>query len=178
MLLCVALIPGILNKIPLASLAAVLFVVGYKLTSIQVYKAVYAQGKKQFLPFIITILVVMFSDLITGIMIGGTVAVFFILRDNYKNDYMHDKVEKEGETKSIVHLSEEVTFLNKADIMLYLDHLSEGHHIIVDGSKSKFIHPDIVDILKDFKETAKYKNIKLELIEIEDRDKSEAFWVG
>lgn len=178
MLLCVALIPGILNKIPLASLAAVLFVVGYKLTSVPVYKAVYAQGKKQFLPFIITILIVMFSDLITGIMVGGAVAIFFILRDNYKNAYMHDKVEKEGTSKSIVRLSEEVTFLNKADIMLYLDHLPEGHHVVVDGSKSKFIHPDIVDILRDFKKTAEYKNITLQLIDIEDRDKSGAFWIG
>lgn len=178
MLLCVALIPGILNKIPLASLAAVLFVVGYKLTSVPVYKAVYAQGKKQFLPFIITILVVMFSDLITGILVGGVVAIFFILRDNYKNAYMHDKVEKEGTSKSIVRLSEEVTFLNKADIMLYLDHLPEGHHVVVDGSKSKFIHPDIVDILRDFKKTAEYKNITLQLIDIEDRDKSGAFWIG
>lgn len=178
MLICVAFIPVILNKIPLASLASVLFVVGYKLTSVSVYKAVYAQGKKQFLPFIITILVVMFSDLITGILVGGAVAIFFILRDNYKNAYMHDKVEKEGSGKSIVHLSEEVTFLNKADIMLYLDHLPEQHHVVVDGSKSRFIHPDIIDILKDFKETAKYKKITLELIDIEDRDKSDPFWIG
>ncbi|MCL6260495.1 SulP family inorganic anion transporter [Aquiflexum sp. TKW24L] len=178
MLICVALIPTVLNMIPLAALSAVLFVVGYKLTSYPIYAGVFKQGKKQFLPFIITILTVMFTDLITGIIVGGTVAVFFILRDNYKNAYLHNKVAKDGNEKTTVRLAEEVTFLNKADIMLFLDHIPENHHLVIDGSKSIFIHPDIYDILDDFKETSKYKNIELEIIGLDDRKKSEKFWVG
>lgn len=178
MLVCVALIPSVLNLIPLASLSAVLFVVGYKLTSVSVYKSVYKQGKKQFFPFIITILVVMFTDLITGIIVGGTVAVFFVLRDNYKNAYLHNKVKKEGEEKTTIKLAEEVTFLNKADIMMFLDHIPENHHLTIDASNSLFIHPDIFDIIDDFKEAAKYKNIELELIGLENRAKSNKFWVG
>ncbi|WP_162342874.1 SulP family inorganic anion transporter [Cyclobacterium salsum] len=176
MLICVAFIPGILNKIPLASLSAVLFVVGYKLTSYPIYKNVFKQGKKQFLPFIITILVVMFSDLITGILVGGTVAVFFVLRDNYKNAYLYNKVSKEGENKTVVNLAEEVTFLNKADIMLFLDHLPEKHEVVIDGSRSVFIHPDIYDILEDFKHTAAYKDIKLTTIGLDNRSKTKSFW--
>ena len=178
MLVCVALIPTVLNMIPLAALSAVLFVVGYKLTSYPIYKGVFKQGKKQFLPFIITILVVMFTDLITGIIVGGTIAVFFILRDNYKNAYLHNKVSHEGTEKTTIKLAEEVTFLNKADIMLFLNHLPENHQLTIDGTKSVFIHPDIFDIIDDFKETAKYKNIDLELIGLDDRKKSEKFWVG
>lgn len=178
MLVCVALIPTVLNLIPLAALSAVLFVVGYKLTSYPIYKGVFKQGKKQFLPFIITILVVMFTDLITGIIVGGTIAVFFILRDNYKNAYLHNKVSHEGTEKTTIKLAEEVTFLNKADIMLFLNHLPENHQVTIDGTKSVFIHPDIFDIIDDFKETAKYKNIDLELIGLDDRKKSEKFWVG
>jgi MFS superfamily sulfate permease-like transporter len=178
MLVCVALIPTVLNMIPLAALSAVLFVVGYKLTSYPIYKGVFKQGKKQFLPFIITILVVMFTDLITGIIVGGTIAVFFILRDNYKNAYLHNKVSHEGTEKTTIKLAEEVTFLNKADIMLFLNHLPENHQVTIDGTKSVFIHPDIFDIIDDFKETAKYKNIDLELIGLDDRKKSEKFWVG
>ena len=178
MLVCVALIPTVLNLIPLASLSAVLFVVGYKLTSYPIYKGVFKQGKKQFLPFIITILVVMFTDLITGIIVGGTIAVFFILRDNYKNAYLHNKVSHEGNEKTTIKLAEEVTFLNKADIMLFLDHLPENHQVTIDGTKSVFIHPDIFDIIDDYKETAKYKNIDLELIGLDDRKKSEKFWEG
>lgn len=178
MLLCVALIPFLLNKIPLAALAAVLFVVGFKLTSLSVYKSVYVQGKKQFLPFIITIVVVMFTDLITGILVGGTVAVFFILRDNYKNAYLYDKVIKEDENHTRIKLAQETTFLNKADILLFLDHIPENHHLIIDGSEAKFIHPDIFDIIDEFKQTSQYKNIELELIDLDDRNKMNSFWIG
>jgi len=168
MLLCVALIPVVLNMIPLASLSAVLFVVGYKLTSLPIYKEIYRQGRRQFLPFIITILVVLFTDLITGILVGGAVSVFFILRDNYKNAYLHDKVIRDGREKTIVKLSEEATFLNKADIMLFLSHIPEDHAIVIDGSASKFIHPDIYEIIKDFEESAKHKNIQVELIGLDN----------
>jgi MFS superfamily sulfate permease-like transporter len=178
MLLCVALIPALLNKIPLAALAAVLFVVGSKLTSPTIYKSVYAQGKKQFLPFIITIAVVMFTDLITGIMIGGSVAVFFILRDNYKNAYLHDKVSHDSPTHTRIKLAQETTFLNKADILLFLDKIPENHQVVIDGSDAKFIHPDIFDIIDEFKENCRYKNIQLELIDLEDRSKSNSFWKG
>lgn len=175
MLLCVAFIPVILNKIPLASLAAVLFVVGYKLTSLPIYKSVFKQGKKQFLPFIITILVVMFTDLITGILVGGSIAIFFVLRDNYKNAYIRDKISKEGEEKVVLTLSEETTFLNKADIMLYLSHLPKGTEIIIDGSKAKHIHPDIFDIIDEFMENAPHRDIKVGLVNM-DRERIISFW--
>ncbi|MBZ9728778.1 SulP family inorganic anion transporter [Salegentibacter sp. JZCK2] len=175
MLVCVASIPMILNLIPLAALSAVLFVVGYKLTSIPIYKAIFKQGKKQFLPFIITILVVMFTDLITGIMVGGTIAVFFILRDNYKNAYItQEKVKEEAGTKTL-KLAQETTFLNKADIMLYLDHIPENSHLVIDGTEAKFVHHDIYEIIDEFKETAKYKNIKLEVVNLE-QNLTEKFW--
>lgn len=167
MLICVATIPLVLNKIPLAALAAVLFVVGYKLTSYSVYKSVFLQGYKQFLPFIITIIAVMFFGLIKGIIIGGSIAVFLILRDNYKNAYLRDKITHEGEEKIIMKLSQEATFLNKADIMLFLDHVPEKKHVVIDGSEARFIHPDILEIIYDFQEGAVYKNITVELIDVD-----------
>ncbi|MEB2785231.1 SulP family inorganic anion transporter [Algoriphagus persicinus] len=178
MLVCVSLIPTMLNKIPLASLSAVLFVVGYKLTSVSVYRSVYIQGKKQFLPFIITVLVVLFTDLITGIIIGGSVAVFFILRDNYKHSYFKKKEEGEGKYKTVINLAEEVSFLNKADLLLTLEHIPKDHHVVIDGSKSIFIHPDIVEIIEDFEKTAEFRNIQLEIIGIERRQTSKGFWIG
>lgn len=175
MLICVALIPALLNLIPLAALSAVLFVVGYKLTSLPVYKSVFKQGKKQFLPFIITIIVVMFTDLITGILVGGTVAIFFVLRDNYKNAYIHNKVSKDSSEKITMSLSEETTFLNKADIMLYLSHLPENTEIIIDGAKAKYIHPDIYEIIDEFVENAEHRNIKVEIKNL-DRTIFKSFW--
>jgi MFS superfamily sulfate permease-like transporter len=167
MLVCVALIPTLLNKIPLAALSAVLFVVGYKLTSVAVFRAVYAQGRRQFLPFIITIVAVMATDLISGILIGGTVAVFFILRDNYKNGYEHKTPEDTGRASTVMVLSQETTFLNKADIMLFLSEVPEGHHLVIDGRQARFVHPDIHEIITDFQATAAFKNIHLELLGLE-----------
>lgn len=174
MFVCVLAIPVILNLIPLAALSAVLFVVGYKLTSLSIYKSVFKQGKKQFLPFIITILVVMFTDLITGILVGGSIAVFFILRDNYKNSFIHEKGSKPDD-KRVLKLTQETTFLNKADIMLYLDHVPTESSLIIDGSDAKFIHHDIFEIIEEFKETAKFKNIKLQIINV-DKSLTTKFW--
>lgn len=164
MLICVMAIPRILNMIPLASLSAVLFVVGYKLTSISLFRRMWKSGKRQFVPFFVTILAVMLTDLITGIMIGGAVSVFMILRDNYRTPFFVDKkAHHEGERVELV-LSEEVTFLNKASIMLTLDHVAPNSTVVIDASRSVNIDVDVLEIIEEFKATAAYKNIQLNLI--------------
>jgi MFS superfamily sulfate permease-like transporter len=164
MLICVMAIPLILNMIPLASLSAVLFVVGYKLTSISLFRRMWKSGKRQFVPFFVTIVAVMLTDLITGIMIGGAVSVFMILRDNYRTPFFIDKkAHHEGERVELV-LSEEVTFLNKASIMLTLDHVAPNSTVVIDASRSVNIDDDVLEILEEFKATAAYKNIRIEQI--------------
>lgn len=167
MLVCVLTIPGLLNKIPLAALSAVLFVVGYRLTSFPLYWNMYRAGKKQFLPFVITVIAVMATDLITGILIGAGVAVFFILRDSYKTPFFYEKeAHLEGE-KIKLTLSEEVTFLNKASVMLTLDHLPASSHVVIDASRSLNIDDDVLEIIEEFKKTAAYKNIELTTIDLD-----------
>ncbi|GAB3196187.1 MFS superfamily sulfate permease-like transporter [Pontibacter aydingkolensis] len=167
MLICVMTIPLIINMIPLASLSAVLFVVGYKLTSYALYKRMYKAGKRQFIPFIATILAVMFTDLITGIVIGGAVSAFIILRDNYRTPFFIDKeAHHEGEKVELV-LSEEVTFLNKASIMLTLDHVAPNSEVVIDATRSVNIDDDVLEIIEEFRNTAAYKNIRLETIGLE-----------
>jgi MFS superfamily sulfate permease-like transporter len=167
LLICALSIPTILNMIPLACLSAVLFVVGYKLTSFSLYAQMYREGKRRFIPFIVTIIAVMLTDLITGILVGGAVAVFTILRDNYKNSYFFQKeAHQEGETIRLT-LSEEVTFLNKASMLLTLDHLPAHSHVIIDASRSVIIDDDVLEIIEEFKQTAAYKNIRLETIGLE-----------
>ena len=162
MLICVMTIPQVLNMIPLASLSAVLFVVGYKLTSFPLYFKMYKAGMRQFLPFFITILAVMFTNLIMGIAIGGAVAVFLILRDNYKTPYFFHKEGHQKGEKINITLSEEVTFLNKASMMLTLDHLPANSEVLIDATRSINIDDDVLEIIEEFKQTAMYKNIKLE----------------
>lgn len=167
MLVFVVLVPTLLNKIPLASLAAILFVVGYKLTSIKLFKKMFASGKRQFAPFVITIIAVLFSDLITGIIIGGTVSAFIILRDNYKMPFfVEEKNHHEGES-IILKLATEVTFLNKASVLLTLDHVAENSKVVIDASGSNNIDMDVLEIFEEFEENAKMKNVTVEKIGLE-----------
>ena len=162
LLICAMLLPDLLNKIPLSSLAAILLFIGYKLTKISLYKSVYKSGLSQFVPFLTTIIAILLTDLLKGIAVGLVVAVFYILKRNFTTPYS----KKVGDTIHI-YFSENVSFLNKAAILMMLNDLPSDSKVILDGEKSKSIHYDVIEIVNDFKNfTAKQKNIELELINI------------
>jgi MFS superfamily sulfate permease-like transporter len=164
---CALLIPTFLNKIPLACLAAVLLVVGYKLAKVSLFRSMYKIGWDQFVPFIITVVAILFTDLLKGIGIGMVVAIFFILRRNFRTSYFfHKENVHEGEVIRI-KFSEEVTFLNKASIQLMLEELPENSKVLLDGTGSVNIDYDVLEIIQNFREHgAKAKNISLELVNI------------
>lgn len=164
LLLAVLTIPTLLNKIPLASLAAILLMIGYKLASPTVFKHMWHSGKYQFTPFIITVLAVVFTDLLKGVGIGLVVSVFFILRANLKLAYFFKKEEyHEGETITM-KLAQEVSFLNKAAIKQTLQHLPAGSHLEIDATDSFYIDHDVLELIRDFLNIgSKDKNIKVTL---------------
>lgn len=159
-------IASLLNLIPLACLAAVLLVIGYKLAKVSLFKSMYKLGWEQFLPFIITIVAIQFSDLLKGIAVGMVVAIFFILRNNYKLSHHYKKETNDEGEKITITLAEDVSFLNKGGIALTLRELPDNSTVIIDGRNAENIDMDVLEIIHDFKETASLKNIKLELIEI------------
>ena len=160
-----------LNKIPLACLAAVLLVVGYKLTKIALYREMYKLGWEQFMPFIVTIIAVQFSDLLKGIALGMIVAIFYILRTNFRRDYeIHHEKKSEGGAIKII-LSEHVTFINKGSIAKKLADLQNDIYVTIDASKSHYIDLDALEIIYDFKIAAVLKNIQVELINVPERIK-------
>ncbi|MBI2272070.1 MAG: SulP family inorganic anion transporter [Bacteroidetes bacterium] len=168
LLLSVIGLASVLNKIPLACLAALLLVVGYKLAKVSLFQSMYRLGWNQFLPFIITVVAIQFSDLLKGIGIGMVVSVFFILRSNYKRAYFYHK-EKQGEEERIrIELAEDVTFLNKGSIALTLDQLPDNSNVVIDGTRSHNIDLDVLEIIHNFKSNVELKNIKLELKNIPD----------
>ena len=159
MLICVVLLPGVINLIPLASLAAILLVVGYKLASFNVIKQVYNMGRAEFIPFVVTILGIVFTDLLTGISIGLVLAIFHILWNNYNAAYFFDfDAYVPGEPIKI-QLSESVTFLNKAGISKALTELPDGSNVIIDARKTVSIHPDVIEIISNFELTAENRDI-------------------
>jgi MFS superfamily sulfate permease-like transporter len=151
----VFLIPTFINKIPLASLAAVLLMVGYKLASPVIFKKVFNEGFDQFIPFIITILVIVFKDLLWGIFIGTAVGLLFVLRTNFKNVI---STVREGKNV-LVKFNKDVYFLNKPQIKDILMNLNEGDEILIDGTKATFIDHDIYSILEEFKKGAHDRKI-------------------
>jgi len=161
MLLTVIFIPTVLNKIPLASLAVILMVVGYKLARPEVFKTMYKAGMYHFIPFCITILGMVFTDLLIGLAIGLTTALFSILLENYKTAFYFNKSHIGN--KTILRLSEHVSFLNKANIQQTLERLPDYSEIIIDATRSKYIDYDVFEIIENFKIEAQRKNIKLTL---------------
>lgn len=167
LLVSVLAIPTILNMIPLASLAAILIIVGFKLAKPSLFKEMFKQGHKQFIPFMVTIVGILLTDLLVGIGIGLAVAVFYILLNNYKTPYF---VEDKRKDKGVIHLelAEDVSFLNKASVLLSLKKLPENSKVIIDASQTLHIDYDIQDILIDFKANAAYKHIELEFIGLDE----------
>lgn len=169
LLLAVVSIPMILNKIPLACLAAVLLMIGYKLASPAVFKHMWKSGKYQFIPFIITVVAVVFTDLLEGVAIGLVVSVFFILRANLKLAYFFKKEEYHQGEIITIKLAQEVSFLNKAAIKQTLNHLPEGSKVVIDATDTFYIDHDVVQLIKDFLTVGSQdKNIQVSLVGFKD----------
>ncbi|TWW02404.1 SulP family inorganic anion transporter [Chitinophaga pinensis] len=160
LLVCAAFIPTLLNKIPLATLAAVLLVTGYKLCKISIFKEMFKNGKYQWIPFVVTVVAIVFTDLLIGISLGMAVSVIAILRGNIRSSYFFRKEKYKAGESIILELAQEVSFLNKASILLTLDHMPENSTVVIDGSKTTYIDFDVLETIREFKEVkAVQKNI-------------------
>jgi MFS superfamily sulfate permease-like transporter len=161
--ICAITIANLLNMIPLATLATILFIVGYKLAKPSLFKAMYKQGREHFIPFVATIIGILLTDLLTGIGIGMAFAVFYLLLNNFRNAYDVKDVSNSPHDHHIV-LSEEVSFLNKGGILQMLNEIPENSKVLIDASHSKFIHQDVIEIIQDYTVHARtMKNIQVEV---------------
>ena len=165
LLLAVVLFVPLMNMIPLSALAAILILTGFKLTHPKLFKQMLAKGWKQFLPFIITLLAILFTDLLTGILIGLAVSAGFILYGNlhkgvrvYKEKHLHGVVTR-------IELPSQVTFLNRSSLITALAHVHKGEQLIIDATHCHTIDPDIYDVIQEYQnETAIQRKIDLKLI--------------
>ena len=158
----IIVIPNILNLIPLASLAAILLVVGYKLAKPALFVQMYKNGGSVFIPFIVTVLGLIFTDLLIGICLGLAIGIIQILWNNYRLPYHFDPNTYKVGKPVVIKLSQEVTFLNKASIFKTLHGMPNGTHVIIDESQNNYIHPDVEEIFEEFAERANQRNIKFE----------------
>jgi len=164
LLISVLVIPKVLNYIPLSVLAAILFIVGYKLAKPSTFKAMYKGGWMQFVPFIVTVLGIVFLDLLKGIGLGLAVGIFIVLYRSYKNShFLHKEGEDIDDGKIKMTLAEEVTFFNKGAILKELDNVPENSTLELDVRNTRYLDNDIIEILEDFAFKAKERNINIKL---------------
>ena len=159
LLACVALIPGLLNLIPKAALAAILIYTGYKLAKPSLFKMYYQKGWNQFLPFIITIAAILLTDLLTGVLIGIGVGLFFVFRSNFKTAV----IVVNDNSRYLFRLRKDVSFLNKPVVKGKLESVPENAYVLIDTSRADFIDRDVVEVIEDFMKHAHLKNISVEI---------------
>jgi MFS superfamily sulfate permease-like transporter len=161
----VILIPDLLNRIPLSVLAAILLIVGFKLAKPGLFKTMYQLGWKQFVPFMVTVIGIIFTDLLVGIGLGLLVGIIVILFKSYQNShFLHKEGEDVDDGKIKMTLAEEVTFFNKGAILKELDRLPINSFLELDVTNTKYLDNDIIEILDDFIHKAKSRNITIKLI--------------
>lgn len=159
LVLAVVFFPQIMNLIPLSALAAILLVVGYKLTKPSLYIQIYKKGLNQFIPYTVTILAILLTDLLVGISIGMVVGLFFVIKSNFQEAIL---ITRDG-NNFLLKFNKDVTFLNKAVLRHRLESIPENAYVIVDGSKASFIDQDILETIADFQDYARYKKITVEI---------------
>ncbi len=165
LLISVILIPRLLNMIPLSVLAAILFIVGYKLAKPALFKKMYDLGWKQFVPFTVTVGGIIFTDLLVGIGLGLGVGIIVILIKSYQNShFLHIEDKSNGKHRIKMTLAEEVTFFNKGAILKELDSLPRDTYLELDVRKTRYLDNDIIEILDDFAYKAQERNIDIKLI--------------
>jgi MFS superfamily sulfate permease-like transporter len=157
LVLSVMLIPNWLNAIPLSALAAILVMTGYKLAKPTLFREFHRKGWDQFVPFISTIIAILLTDLLIGILIGAGIALFYLVRSNFRSAVMivHDK------NQYLVRLRKDVSFLNKPIVKEKLENMPADSVVLIDLRRADFIDKDVVDVINEFKAHAHLKNIRV-----------------
>jgi MFS superfamily sulfate permease-like transporter len=148
-----------LNIIPKSALAAILIFTGYKLAKPSLFKIFYKKGWDQFLPFLITIVAILFTDLLKGVMVGIVVGLFFIIRTNFKSAV----IVVNDDNRYLFRLRKDVSFLNKPIIKRKLEEVPENSIVLIDAARADFIDKDVIEVIEDFLIHAPLKNIVVEL---------------
>jgi MFS superfamily sulfate permease-like transporter len=159
LLLCVAFIPALLNRIPLSCLAAILIFTGYKLAKPALFKTYYKKGWNQFVPFVVTIGAILLTDLLIGVLIGIAVGLFFVLRSNFRTAVF---VVNDA-NNYLFRLRKDVSFMNKPIIKNKLEEVPENSYVMIDAQRADFIDRDVVEVIEDFMIHAPLKNVRVEL---------------
>ena len=169
LMLCVFAIPGVLNMIPKAALASILILTGYKLANVALFKEYYSRGKQQFIPFVVTIVAIIFTDLLIGILVGILVGLYFVMRSNFRSAMI---MVEDGD-KYLIRFSREVSFLNKAKLVDYLQKVPDNSAVLIDPLRNEFMDRDIIETVNDFIASSQARGIRVYIMR--DKRQDEVF---
>ncbi len=169
LLLCVALLPGWLNRIPLSSLAAVLIVTGFKLAKPKLFRQMWREGLNQFLPFLLTVLAILFTDLLIGILIGLGFSILFILRSNLRRPLRQIVETHIGGDVVRIELANQVSFLNRVALSKALASVPRGGHVLIDARRTDYMDADVHDLIWEYlEETAPARGVAVSMLGLKD----------
>ena len=167
----VLLLPGLLNRIPLAALAAILVITGFKLASPMLFRAMWREGRGQFVPFIVTLAAIVLTDLLVGVGIGLAVSLLFLLNSSLRRGVT---IFREQHAAGIVHrleLAEQVSFLNRANLQEALARFGRGDQVVIDASQNDYIDPDILGLIRAYRDEAgPARGVTVSLVGFEERN--------
>jgi MFS superfamily sulfate permease-like transporter len=155
----VIVLPSVLNRIPLAALAAVLIVVGMKLSPPGLYRAMWREGWGSFTPFVVTVLAIVLTDLLKGVLVGVAVGVFFVMRANH---HAAMTMVNEG-TDYLIRFNKDLVFINKAELKARLARVPDGGSVVIDATRALYVDRDVFDVIDDYVATARHRDIRVEL---------------
>lgn len=165
LLVSVVFLPFWLNRIPLACLAAILIFTGIKLASPKLVKRMWQEGRYQFLPFALTVVAIVFTDLLIGVLIGLALSLGFILNSNLRRPIRRFVEKHLGGDVLHIELANQVSFLNRAALLKVLDAVPRGGHVLLDAQNTDYIDPDVLDLLRDYTEvTAPARGVEVSLL--------------
>lgn len=153
-----------LNHIPLAALAAILIVTGYRLARPRLFKEMYLKGSSQIVPFLITLFAILFTDILTGMALGMLVGLYYVIRTNFHSSF---SLTQNG-PHYLLRLKKDASFLNKAPLRKTLQAIERGAYVILDGSRAQFIDRDILETFEDFFASARASGIRIEIKGIDE----------
>jgi len=168
LMIAVILTPLLINKIPLAVLASILLITGFKLAPPKLFRQIYKTGFKQFLPFIVTIILILMTDLLIGVGIGTLIAILFIIKNNYHQEFKVTTEKRNDTTHITIKLDSSVTFLNKVKLRSILGQIKNYSAVTFDGTDCQQIDFDILEIIHEFQVNAHHRHVEVELLGIDE----------
>jgi carbonic anhydrase len=169
LLVSVVLLAPALNMIPLSALAAILIVTGYKLAKISLFRDMYNKGWSQFIPFVITIAAIVFTDLLTGVLIGLAASLFYLMRSNFRTPFSMEQYRLHIGEVIKMELPNQVSFLNKATIKTALWDIPANSKVLIDASNADYIDEDVLEILQDYRVAAAERNVLLNVVGLREK---------